>query len=171
MGDLVLLLRGSSVEAMAAARGESLSELLEAAEKDPVLHALADANLPPPDRPNMQLADAKRVLRELPTANELDTAPSRWFVRVVTRFDMVLFALSCDELKEPFVDGLAVKGVLLFATESPVGHRLNIFVMQEFRDGCSFLTLDALEHALTTESSTQAFPVYSVQLGATPTAV
>lgn len=125
------------LEAVAAMRGQSLLEVVEAM----AVGSEAQTRLPSPDAPTVPWGQLVQVLEQLPTITELRSRPSRVRARLKTAEAMDLLAFTCD----PLVGARNTLGALLFPWEDPENRQAFPFALMGLHGRTCAVTLDDYE--------------------------
>lgn len=142
------------LEALAAMRGESLIDVVDALSVGPE----AQTRLPSPDAPSVRWADLLQVLERLPTITELKAGPSPVRARLKTAEAVDLLAFTCD----PLVGARNTLGALLFPWEDPADRQAFPFALMELDGRTCAVTLDDYE-ALMEEGGRYVFSLTIIE--------
>lgn len=150
---------GNLLEAVAAMRGQSFLEVVQAMS----VGSEDQTRLPSPDAPSVPWEQLLQVLEQLPTITELGNRPSRVRARLKTAEAMDLLAFTCD----PLVGARNTLGALLFPWEDPTNRQLFPFALMGLRGRTCAVTLDDYE-ALMEEGGRHVFSFTIIQADLEP---
>lgn len=142
------------LEAVAAMRGQSLLEVVEAMSAG----SEDQTRLPSPNAPSVPWEQLLEVLEQLPTIAELRSRPSPVRARLKTAEAVDPLAFTCD----PLVGARNTLGALLFPWEDPANRRAFPFALIELDGRTCAITLDDYE-ALVEEGGRHVFSLTIIQ--------